>query len=380
MSNNGHTKIKILFVIHDLSVGGAEKVLINLVNNMDKKKFDITVMALFGGGVNEQFLNKDIRLINCHKKPFRANSHLMKFFTPRQLYRNYIKEHYNIIVSYLEGPSARIVSGCDDFNTKLISWIHIEQKTKEQAAISFRSYEESLRCYSRFDRIICVSNTVKQDFIGIYPLKKPVEVLYNTNESMQILDLSEESVPEEIFSWKEIKLVGVGKIVPNKGFDRLARVHKRLKDDGYPIHTYILGIGPQQGEIEQFLQNNSLTDSFTFLGYQTNPYKYVAKCNLFICSSFAEGFSTATTEALIVGTPVCTVEVSGMKEMLGKNNEFGIIVENNEDALYLGIKKLMDNPELLNHYRKMSIRRGKDFSTEETVNAVQNMLIRLMEE
>ena len=71
---------------------------------------------------------------------------------------------------------------------------------------------------------------------------------------------------------------------------------------------------------------------------------------MFVCASYAEGFSTATTEALIVGTPVCTVNVSGMKEMLGENDEFGVIVENNEEALYSGIKKLMDNPELLKQF------------------------------
>lgn len=61
MSNDGHSKIKILFVIHDLSVGGAEKVLINLVNNMDYLKFDVTVLALFDEGVNKQFLNSKIK-------------------------------------------------------------------------------------------------------------------------------------------------------------------------------------------------------------------------------------------------------------------------------------------------------------------------------
>jgi phosphoheptose isomerase len=74
---------KVLFMIHDLSVGGAEKVLVNLVNNMDKEKFQITVIALFGGGVNEQFLNKDIRYKAVFKKTFPANSKIMKLFTPK---------------------------------------------------------------------------------------------------------------------------------------------------------------------------------------------------------------------------------------------------------------------------------------------------------
>ena len=85
---------KILFLIHDLGQGGAEKVLVNLVNNMDRAKFDITIMALFGGGVNEQFLASGIRLINCYSKAVPGNSRLMKLLTPRQLFHRYIKDHY----------------------------------------------------------------------------------------------------------------------------------------------------------------------------------------------------------------------------------------------------------------------------------------------
>lgn len=364
----------ILFLIHDLAQGGAEKVLVNLVNNLDRSKFDITVMALFGGGINEQFLLEDIRLINCHKKVIRGNSHLMKLFTPKQLYRHYIREHYDIIVSYLEGPSARIVSGCTDPDTKLVSWIHIEQKTKERMADSFRSYKEALSCYRCYDHTICVSDTVRQDFLSLVPLDKPVDVLYNTNESNQIVSVAAEEVPVGTFSESEFKIIGVGKILPNKGFDRIARIHKRLKEEGYPAHTYILGIGPQQSEIERYIREYNLEDSFTFLGYQTNPYKYVSKCNLFVCASHAEGFSTAATEALIVGTPVCTVEVSGMKEMLGNNNEWGIVTPNSEEALYRVIKHLLDDPKLLAHYKEKAAERGKTFSTKKTVHAVEEML------
>ena len=79
------------------------------------------------------------------------------------------------------------------------------------------------------------------------------------------------------------------------------------------------------------------------------PYtilKYMKRCDLFVCASHAEGFSTAATEALIVGLPVCTVEVSGMREMLGAHNEFGVITNNDEEALYKGIKELIENPEM----------------------------------
>lgn len=365
---------KLLFLIHDLGQGGAEKVLVNLVNNIDPDKFDITVLALFSGGVNEQFLKPHIHYKTVFKKVFRGNIHVMKLFSPERLHRLWIKDHYDIEISYLEGPSARIISGCADPDTKLVSWVHIEQHTAEKASCSFRNYQEALKCYQKFNRTIAVSDTVRKDFLSIFPLRTPVEVLYNTNETVEILKKSTESVEIGLFSSEEIKLVGVGKLLLNKGFDRMARITKQLRDENYPVHLYILGIGPLQTKLEQFIAEHHLESCITLLGYQTNPYKYVANCNLFVCSSLAEGFSTAATEALIVGTPVITTLVSGMKEMLGERNEYGIITENSEEALYQGIKSLLDDPVLMAHYKKQAELRGKDFSTEKTVHAVEQML------
>ena len=367
---------KILFLIHDLHQGGAEKVLVNLVNNMDRSKFDISVMVLFGGGVNEQFLAQDIKLIICHKKSFPGNSHIMKLYTPEQLYRRYIKEHYDIIVSYLEGPSARIVSGCSDLDAKLVSWIHVQQKDMDTLAAAFRNETEAQKCYSRFDQTICVSEYVKQDFCGILNFNGPCQVLYNTVESELIMSRSAEPV-SKFSSDGSMYLVAVGTLKEVKGYMRLLRIIKRLIKEGYLVSLFILGAGPLQSEMEKFINENELREAVTLLGYDTNPYKYVAKCDLFVCASFAEGFSTAATEALIVGTPVCTVEVSGMKEMLGENNEWGIVTENDEEALYQGIKHLLDDPALLAYYKEKAAERGKMFSTVKTVKAVEDMFLSL---
>ena len=366
---------KILFLIHDLGPGGAEKVLVNLVNNMDPNQFDITVMALFGGGVNEQFLKPHIRLVTCFKYMIRGNSHLMKLLSPHQLHKWLIKEKYDIEVSYLEGPAARIISGCPHPDTKLVSWIHVEQHTKAVAAKAFRSFAESVACYQRFHQTVCVSECVKQDFMNLYPQVGPVNVLYNTNETDQILEKKNEDVEPGIFREGEIRLCGVGKLMPIKGFDRILRIHKRLRDEGYPVHTYLLGDGSERSMLESYIKDNHLSDNVTMLGYQTNPYKYVSRCDLFLCASTAEGFSTAATEALIVGTPVCTVDVSGMKEMLGENNEWGIVTENDEEGLYQGIKKLLVDPKLLAHYKQQAQLRGRVFDTRNTVKAVEAMIL-----
>lgn len=370
--------IKVLFLIHDLGQGGAEKVLVNLVNNMNQSKFDITVMALFGGGVNEQFLKENIHYQVAFPKAFPGNSHIMKLLSPTYLHKFLIKDKYDIEVSYLEGPTARIVSGCPNMDTKLVSWIHVEQHSKEIAAKAFRSFTESEQCYYRFDNTICVSESVKKDFLSIYPMISNIDVLYNTNETAHILAQKEEAVEEDFVEDNSIKLCGVGKIVPIKGFDKLARIHKRLIDDGLNVHTYILGIGSEKDRIRKYLSDEGIEDTFTFLGYQTNPYKYVSKCDIFICSSIAEGFSTAATEALIVGTPVVTTPVAGMEEMLGSNNEYGIITEMNEDSLYRNIKELVVNSEKLKHYKKQAAIRGKYFSKENTVAAVEEKLFSMV--
>ena len=96
---------------------------------------------------------------------------------------------------------------------------------------------------------------------------------------------------------------------------------------------------------------------------------------MFVCASHAEGFSTATTEALILGVPVCTVEVSGMREMLGEENEYGIVTQNNDNDLYEAIKNLFDNENRLDHYTQKAIERGNFFNTEKTVQAVEDMML-----
>ena len=367
---------KILFLIHDLGQGGAEKVLVNLVNNMDRSKFDISLTVLFGGGVNEQFLKPDIHFHAVFPKEVPGNSKLMKLLTPKQLHKLCVRERYDIEVSYLEGPSARIISGCPDPDTKLVSWIHVEQHTMKKLAGSFRNEREARKCYDRFDQTVCVSQYVYDDFCKILDFQKPCCVLYNTVESDKILKSAGEEAPE-IADDGKIRLVAVGTLKESKGYDRMLRIIKLLKTQHYPVHLYILGIGPEQQNLEKYVSDNGLEDTVTFLGYQTNPYKFVSSCDLFICASHAEGFSTAATEALIVGTPVCTVEVSGMKEMLGDGDEWGVVTENREENLYAGIKHLLDNPTLLAYYKQKAVQRGKVFNTKNTVNAVEKMLLEL---
>ena len=368
---------KLLFLIPSLSHGGAEKVLVNLVNNFDKTKFDITVQTLFDGGVNRQYLKPHINTKAVFKKVFPGNSRIIARFSPEFLFKHFIKEHYDIIISYLEGPTARIVSGCTDKNTKIVSWIHCRMDTEKAGAVGFRNFREAKECYQKFDYIACVSQWVKDSFVKTFQFENPIGVLYNTIETSQIIAKSNDPIEDIAIDEDVINIVSVGKIIAVKAFMRLAHIHKKLLDEGINNHVYILGIGDEQPKIEKYLVENNLTGTFTFLGYNTNPYKYVKACDLYVCSSLSEGFSTSVTESLIVGTPVVTTLCSGMQEMFGENNEYGIVTDNNEDALFEGIRRMLMTPGMLEEYAAKALKRGKEFSAEKTTKAVEEMLLKL---
>lgn len=367
-------RVKILFLIHDLGQGGAEKVLVNLVNNMDQKKFDITVTALFGGGVNERFLKPYIKYNYIWKRVCPGNSKIMKLLSPKQLHKLCVKENYDIEVSYLEGPSARIVSGCFDKNTKLYCWIHSNHFSMKDVKSPFRSEKEAIKCYTSFNQIVCVSQYMKENFCQWMPVREKCRVLYNTVESDVILEKAKEKAPE-IAQDGCIKLVAAGTLKKVKGFERLLRIVKQLVIEGQPVHLYLLGKGPLENELKKYIIRNKLEKYVTMLGYQINPYKYIARCDLFVCSSWSEGFSTAVTEALILGTAVCTVDVSGMKEMLGENNEYGIVTDNDEESLYKKIRELIDDTDCLEYYQRQAVIRGKSFGKEKTVQMVEKLFM-----
>lgn len=370
-------KKKILFLIPTLMNGGAERVLINLVNNLNFDLFEVSVKTVMDVGRYKDSLDKRVHYSYIFPKLLRGTSYFFMLFSPAYLFNKYIGYQYDIVVSYLEGMTSRIVSGCQNPKIKIVSWIHIELLDRKAFKKDFRSFSEAIKCYGKFNKIACVSRNVKECFDNLSGLQEKTEVLYNTNDTRDINRRKSEEVTDVEFSRNTINICSVAKIVWSKGYDRLARIHKLLMDGGIKNHIYIIGIGPEQEKLESYLRDNKLTDSFTFLGYKENPYKYLSKCDLYVCSSRREGFSTAVTEALVIGLPVVSTRCSGAEELLGRNNEYGLVTDNDEESLYIGIKEMLTNDGWINKYKQLSAERGNKFSTELTVEAVTEMFLKI---
>jgi len=361
------SKIRILFFIHDLMHGGAEKVLVNLANNLPPEHYDVTIATMFDAGVNRQFIASHVHYHGGFRRLFPGNSILFSYIPRAWLWKKLMPGEYDLAVAYLERTTTRVLAGFPHA-AKRIAWVHGEQKANSMRR-GYRSMSDVQRAYDSYDHIVCVSQGVKDNFLSLCPTCTPVSVLYNVNETDRIIAGGKETIEDSRFHTDLPTLIGVGRIIPGKGFLRLARIHQHLLRDGIEHRIYLLGVGDQQREIEAYCKEHHLESTYIFLGYDANPYKYVAKCSAFVCSSFAEGFSTAATEAMVLGVPVITTEVAGMKELLGENNEYGIIVPNDEDALYQGLKKLLTTPGMLDNYRMRAGQRGKMFSLQKTIHA-----------
>lgn len=369
------TKKRIIFLIPTLMNGGAERVLLNLVNNLDFERFDVSLKTVMDVGRYQNLLDRRIHYSSIFTGFRRGCRFIFMLHSPEKCFQKYIGDNYDIVVSYLEGMTSRIMSGCTNPDVKKVAWIHIELLNNKTFAKGFRTSSEAKLCYSKFDNIICVSETVKKCFEKVSGITNRISVLYNTNNVRDIITRKNEFVNDIIFSKGICNICSVAKIQPSKGYDRLAHIHKRLLAEGIKNHIYILGTGTAQKSIQKYIDKNGLSDTFTFLGYRENPYKYISKCDLYVCSSRREGFSTAVTEALIVGLPIVSTRCSGAEELLGYHNEYGIVTDNDEDSLYYGIKEMITIEGNLLKYRRKALERGKQFSTKNTVRAVTEMLL-----
>ena len=359
---------KLLFVIHTLDGGGAEKVLVNLVNNLPREKFQITVAAVFDGGVNKKFLKDDIEYLFLFKKVFRGNRILFKFFSPEFIFKKLVgKRKFDVVVSYLEGITARIVSGCTDRGAKKVCWIHRELTPRFYLA-PFKSSAEAERVYASFDKIVCVSRDVQKSFLSYNPLFEKTLCLYNVNETDEIIEKSKEKCADAFLCDDTVKICFVGKLIESKGVLLLEKAHERLCEEKIDHRFVLVGTGPLQKRIEERLFSKGLEKDFVFAGYRTNPYAVVACCDIFALPSKLEGFSTAVTEALILKKPCVVTDCSGMKELLGEKNEFGI-VSKNEEEFYLSLKRMIADESFRKKYSDFAAERGKAFGKKKTLEA-----------
>lgn len=352
--------LKVLFFIETLEVGGAEKVLVNLVNHMDQTRFDITVQtvwpcnasALLAQGIHYKTIYSARNKVNRLRYRLEAEAGLT--------YRLHIKDEYDIECAYLEMGPTKVLSASTNKRAKKLAWVHCDLTKALSDPVAFAA--KTSHWYERYDGVICVSQVVKESFDRVFQNRFDSAVLHNVIDDQVILENALLSPhPEKVK--RRFTTLAVGRLAAPKNYLRLLRAHKRLLDEGLPQDLWILGDGPDRGMLEAYIADKQMQDSVWMPGFIENPFPFMREADLLACSSNYEGYSTFVTEGLILGRPIVTTEVSGMRELLG-DSEYGMIVGNDDEAFYRGLKKMMTDNSQLGRYAEKAGERGKTFSAE----------------
>jgi glycosyltransferase involved in cell wall biosynthesis len=382
-------KKKILIRIGSLRHGGAEKVLVTFLKNLPKDKYEIDLLLnLYSGKylaevpdfVNVLYLNKGEmittnRLQDIPVKAFRViYQKVLKIF-PALLYQYILKgKKYDVEFAAIHGFRDEILDSPQKSSKKLI-WIHNDLKKTE-----FHNYtDEEFRKFFGFDKIMVISEKIQQDFEVLAKNKEEkskIVRIYNPLDTEEIVLKSQEARSKNSnlgTQNPDPTFVSVGTVFPQKGFDRLLKVHKRLLEEGFPHKIQILGDGYDFENIKKLQQELKVTETATLFGFTDNPYPYFKNADFYILSSRYEGFPTVLFEAIALKKRIIATDVSGVKEML-ENGKLGLIVENSEDGIYDGMKKALQNPEGCHQYEKELENYEMPFNLENSVNAIVKII------
>lgn len=378
-------KKRLLYVCNSLYGGGAERVLQTIVKNIDRDKFEVTVCSVLEECVDEAlYPGCDVKYIFRQRTSGLLSSVFLKmtnkiklliykYLPPRVFYSLFVHGSYDVEVAFIEGYSTRIVSGSRNSHSKKLAWLHIDISRNHWGSIAYRNKKEESVSYGRFDNVVCVSNDVLESYKKEFPKLNNGIVLYNPIDS-DVIRLRSEDVIAGMERTGHFRFLSVGRLVWQKGYDRLIPIVKQLFDKGLDLELWILGEGEQRSLLEGQIRALGLNDRVKLFGYLENPYAVFKYCDAFVCSSRAEGYSTVVTESLILGMPVVATDCSGIREQIGVDSEFGIITENDDSALADGMQRMMQ-PDVFSYYRKAAALRGQAFDLNKLISEHEKLYV-----
>ncbi len=347
-------KKKILFGITSLKLGGAERVLVDIVNSICNK-YDITIFTLYNNGEFESELDKKVKIISMYKKTYNELSLIEKKVLSLKLvnkkareniYRKYVNDNYDVEIAFLEGPISWIFS--TPSKAKKIAWIHSDiRDIFGKGKNAERKKVLSGKCYENFDNLVFVSNDNLEKFKIQYPENSCNKlVIYNYLNTNLVIEKSNRENANEIKD-DLVSFIQVSRIVEEKALFRLLEVHERLIKDNYIHRIYIVGDGPLMSELSSKVKEKKLENTFVLLGKKSNPYPYVKKCDYFLLTSFYEGYPMVLLEAKAMNKYVLITD-SAARETLVDYRDNSMIVDNSEDGIYAGIKKIIEKKPKVN--------------------------------
>lgn len=379
-----HQKRRIMFFIRSFRNGGAEKQLLEIIKRLNKDKYDITIYCRSKSG---EYLNEFEKYANCRecfdyltpgknllKKLYNflilffGEKCLKKF--PNIYYRLAIKDTFDVEIAFKNDESTRIIASSKNKQSKKIQWIHTDMSIHTGWKYYFISKEERDRYLLKYDLIIGVSNhTVKsiQTELGI---TDKVMTVYNFINDKEVSLMADEPVELEFKNNYPI-VACVGRLETEKRVEMIISVHKKLLDMGCFNNLLIVGTGTQLEKLKSMSDSLGVCDTVSFVGFQINPYKYIKKSDLLVCTSSYEGFHLASVEAMLLGKPV--ISCCPVFEEIKGNSDCGVFCTSSEDSIRDEICRLLFNQSKLKTMGNLAAERAAFFNGEYSVDQLESI-------
>ncbi|HCM35206.1 glycosyltransferase [Chryseobacterium sp.] len=380
MSEN--KKIQVLFRHRSMEMGGVEKVILSMLNNLNPEKFDITVCLNLNQGELRDEFPKHIKKVYLTegKESFSQNVliHKLQLIRRRMKLSRALKDHkvsdrilgnkkFDIEIAPTYAAFSSVINSSNRASKK-IGWFHSEINVPGMQPL----VPDILKNFPQFDHMIYCSQKIKDIMHQSYPdLSYPAEsVVINAIPIEEIKKKAEEKIDD--FPQGPV-FVSVGRLHTRKGYHKLIDAHKKLIDEGFHHSVVVVGNGEEMKNLTEQIRINNVQDTFILTGNRMNPYPYIKNADYFILSSESEAWPLVVAEALILQTPIIATDTGDVGVMV-KDMETGYLINYDTHEMYEAMKAFLTDQELIAKIRKNLETIEDQFDNQKIFNAVERII------
>ena len=374
--------MKVLVLHGHLSMGGEERVLLNVLKNLVELNYDVDLLITWDHRENNLFENEIPEKINYE---FLFENYDGKSKIIKEIYRlraklTYLKKvekiikekKYDIVIDY---SSNLLKYNNLDIKVPVFAWIHFSLTFGEH--LNTDKIEKYKKQYKKYEKILAICDTMRDEFVKILGMdEKKVELVYNPIDLETIRKKAENIDKKHEDYLKKDYFLQVSRLTEQKQPEHLVDIYYKLKQQGIKEKLYFIGNGEKIELIKQKIREYNLENDVVLLGQIENPYPFFKNAKLFVHTAKYEGLPTVLLESLTLGTPVVSYDCpTGPKDILGKNSEYGKLIPlNDKDTFVKEVYELMKDDEKYENYRKISLVRADDFSLQNNKAKLQALI------
>jgi glycosyltransferase involved in cell wall biosynthesis len=345
---------QILIIQESFTGGGAEKVLVDILQHFDYSRYNVTLLIEKAFGVHLSEIPQQVEQMHIFAKPGLFYRLVYHFKPIRNAYLriklNKLLENrtFDTIVSFMEGPAIYMHQFLVDRATRNVSWVHINLAKHHWTRYLHKSLSDERAIYDKMSSVAFVSEGARTAFIDHFNFAGETRVIYNIIPVDTIVARSEQAVA----STRKFTVCNIGRLNVQKRQDRFIEVMAELKRRGVDCEGWILGAGELEQQLKQRAAECGVADMVKFLGFQSNPYPYLKASDIFLLTSDSEGFSLVVAEAMCLGKPIVSTNITGPDELLA--NGVGILTSFDVSDIADRVQQLAADADLRAHYAEAS--------------------------